>query len=115
LSPEESPLLAFVAQGEVQPNTFQKIQICDEFSFLGPNSEYHCVNFLAHILSYLISALTTTSFDLTGKRSMTKFAERFTGAAMLLDKDLAVCGRTLRPPQNLTAPQELPMRRRTAP
>jgi hypothetical protein len=47
------------------------------------------VNFLTHILTYLIPALTTTSFDLTGKCRMAKFAERFTDAAMVIDVDLA--------------------------
>jgi len=33
-----------------------------------------------------------------GKRRVAKFAERFTDAAMVLDVDLAVCGRKLRLP-----------------
>jgi len=34
-----------VAQGKVQPNTPQKIQIFAELGFLGPISEYAYVNF----------------------------------------------------------------------
>jgi hypothetical protein len=34
-----------VAQGKGQPHTSQKIQICDELGFFGPNSEYAYVNF----------------------------------------------------------------------
>jgi hypothetical protein len=30
------PEVAFAAQGKVQPNTSQKIQICAELGFLGP-------------------------------------------------------------------------------
>lgn len=51
--------MAFVAQGKVQRNTSQKIQICAELVFLRPNSEYAYVNFFrTYILTSLIPALT---------------------------------------------------------
>jgi len=53
----------FVTRGKVQPNTSQKIQICADTSSFELISEYACVNFFAHILTSLIPALTTTSFD----------------------------------------------------
>lgn len=78
------PLFVIVAQGKGQPNASQKIQICAELGFLGPNSEYACVNlFRTYILTSLIPTLTATSFDLTGKRRMAKFAERFPDAAIV--------------------------------
>jgi hypothetical protein len=44
-----------VAPGKGPPNTHQKIQICAELGFLGPNSEYACVNFFRiYILISLI-------------------------------------------------------------
>lgn len=44
-----------MAQGKVQPNTSQKFKFVLNWVFLGPNSEYACVNFFAHILTSLIS------------------------------------------------------------
>jgi hypothetical protein len=76
-----------VAQGKVQPDTSQKVQIWTELGFLRPNSEYARVNFFAHMLASLIPR--DFLFQLTQ-------AEKADGVAN--------CDHL----QNLTAPPELP-------
>jgi hypothetical protein len=61
-----------VAQGKGPPNTPQKIQICADLGFLGPNSEYVCVNFLAHILTSLILSLDRRAVGAAGGVALVK-------------------------------------------
>jgi hypothetical protein len=87
--------LAFVAQGKGPPNTSQKIQIFAEVGFWGRNSEYAYANFFRiNILTSLI--LGHFLFQLTQDEKA---------------EVVANCDHL----RNLTAPPELPMKRRTAP
>jgi hypothetical protein len=49
----------------------------------GSNSEYDHLKFLSLILNSLITALTTSSFDSSGKCRLVKFAESLPDAAMV--------------------------------
>lgn len=55
-----------MAEGKVQQDTPQKIQICAELGFLGPNSEYACVNFFSQTLTSLIPALPRRAAGVAG-------------------------------------------------
>jgi len=68
----------------VDPTVCPEFALSHLFRFAEP-----LLNFLAHILTSLIPALTTTSFDLTGKRRIAQFAQHFNDAAMVLDVDMA--------------------------
>ena len=72
-----------MVQGKVQPRTYKKFKFLLCWIFLGPNSEYAYVNLFCIFLTSLVPALTTTSFDFSGKRRLAKFTERFPDAAIV--------------------------------